>query len=73
MPFSDVFLVSVKPCSTATRLWKGATVHDQTCPCMHGFRWRTFGTFVMNFDLNYKKLRVIKLGTFLLICYVIFE
>jgi len=23
-------------------LWNGATVHDQTCPCVHWFRWNTF-------------------------------
>ena len=23
-------------------LWNGATVHDQTCPCVHWFRWNIF-------------------------------
>jgi hypothetical protein len=32
-------------------LSKGAAVHDQTCPCIHCFKWRTFWTFVVNCDL----------------------
>jgi hypothetical protein len=53
------------------RDWKGATVHDQVCPCMRGFRWRSSGAFVVNCDLiHYNKSTVIKLGTFSLMCYV---
>ena len=32
-------------------LWKGATVHDQTCLHVHWFRLRTFWTFVVNCGL----------------------
>ena len=32
-------------------LWKGVAVHDQTCPYMHWFSWRTFGVFLVNCDL----------------------
>jgi len=45
-------------------LWKGATVHDQTCPCVHWFRWRIFWAFVVNCDLIYStNWTVVKLRT----------
>jgi len=43
---------------------KGATGHDQTCPCVRWFRWRTFWELVMNFSLtNNTNSIVIELGT----------
>jgi len=45
-------------------LWKGATVHDQTFPCVHWFRWRIFWAFVVNCELiNSTNWTVVKLGT----------
>jgi hypothetical protein len=45
-------------------LWKGATIKNQTCSCVHWFRWRTLWAFVVNCDLiNNKNSTVIKLGT----------
>jgi len=29
-------------------LWKRATLHDQTCPCMYWFRWRVLRASVVN-------------------------
>jgi hypothetical protein len=44
-------------------LWNGATVCEQTCPCVHWFRWRMSWSFVVNCDFIKKKnLTVIKLG-----------
>jgi len=44
--------------------WKNATVHDETFPWVHWFRWRTFCVFVLKCNLiNDKKSNVIKLGT----------
>jgi len=28
-------------------IWKCATVHDQTCPCLYWLRWRNFWTSVV--------------------------
>jgi len=46
-------------------LWKGATVHDQTCPYVRWlFRWRPFWVFVVKCNLiDNKNPVVIKLGT----------
>jgi hypothetical protein len=42
-------------------LWKGVTVHDQTCPCAHWFRWGPFWAPVVHCNLiNNKNLTVIK-------------
>jgi len=39
-------LMPVKPFAAAPEPLKGVTVHDQTWPCIHWFRW-TFWTFVI--------------------------
>jgi hypothetical protein len=47
-------------------LLKGATVHDQTCPCVHWIRWRMFLAFVVNcYSINSTNWKVIKLGTYI--------
>jgi len=65
-------LMPMKSCPAALDLWKGATVHDQTCPCVHYLRcWVVWG-FVLNCDLrNNKDSTAIKLGTCTL--YILFQ
>jgi hypothetical protein len=36
-------------------LWKHASVYDQTCPCVHWFRCRTFWAFAVNCDVIHNK------------------
>ena len=47
----------------ARDLRKCATVFDQTCPCVHLFRWKTFWEFVVNCDLvNNNNSAFMKMG-----------
>jgi hypothetical protein len=57
-----IFLCLWNYSQPARELWKGVTVHDQTCPWVHWFRRRTFSA-TQNFDLNNKNSTVTKLGT----------
>ena len=46
-------------------LWKGVTVHCETCLCVYWFRWSTFGRSSVNFDfINIKNSAVSKLKIF---------
>jgi hypothetical protein len=49
---------------TPRDFWKRVSVHNQRCPWVHWFRWRTSGTFVVNCALlNNNHWKVIKLTT----------
>jgi len=61
--FSNTIFMPVQALPPPGNLRKGATVHDQKCPCEHCCRWRTSGAFVVNCDLiNSKNSTVFKLG-----------
>jgi hypothetical protein len=65
--FANAFFMPVK--RSATRdLWKGATVHNQTCTHVHWFTRRAFWAFIVNCNfMNDNNWTVTNLRTYIIV------